>query len=86
MIEWRNLLGYTQIPPKSVKLTDTEYQIDLKEVVLSRGDVEKEVSTGQPSAVRINVEKGALGGGYSVYPEWQDILDEIGDRGQELEG
>lgn len=83
MIEWSAIQEHTQIPPKSVKLTDREFQIDLKEVTLSRGDIMKEIQTGKPCTVRINVEeKGVLGRGYSVYPEWQDILDEIGEVGR----
>ena len=83
MIEWSAIREYTQIPFKSAKLTDREYQLNLKEVTLSRGDVGKEIATGKPCTVRVNVEeKKVLGSGYSVYPEWQDILDEIGEVGR----
>ena len=72
MINWDGIGESIQVPPKSVKLTDTEYSIDLDEAVLSRRDVEKELITGEECVARKNLEKR----GYVVHPAWDDILDE----------
>ena len=74
MIEWSALKDYTQIPPKSVRVTDVEYPIRLREVVLSVYEVRREIASGRKSIVRRNMERK----GYEVLPEWEDIVGEYG--------